>query len=127
MKKFVFFFALALLLVTCNKPLTKYNSNFEGTWYSTPVYNTTFGTFVSDQFTFSGKDGKYKLDCKDTCAPDLCDCLGELTGKAEINKQRNMIRLRGTANRTFVLEAEPYQAANGKWMMDVDGKTYTKQ
>jgi hypothetical protein len=127
MKKIISLILLSFLLITCNKPLTKYNSDFEGTWYSVPVFNTTYSEYVSDQFVFTGKDGSYKIDCRDTCTTNLCNCLGEIKGKSEINRQHNMIRLRGTANRTFVLEAEPYQSANGTWMMEVDGKTYIKQ
>lgn len=120
-------FGLLLFLSACNKPLLQYNSNFEGTWFSEPVYNTTYADWVSDQLVFSGKNGTYYVDCRDTCAPVLCNCSVSLTGRAEINKQRTLIRLDGTSVKTFTLNTEPYQNSSGTWLMEIDGKTYTKQ
>lgn len=115
-----------VLLASCNKPLLKYNSEFEGTWYSEPQYNSVMGKFVSDQFTFSGKTGTYLIDCQDTCAPNLCTCTGTLTGTSEINQQRDKIRLNSQTPRVFELNAEPYQEGS-YWYMEVDGKKYKKQ
>ena len=36
MKKILLFTSVCFLLLACNKPLLKYNSEFEGTWYSEP-------------------------------------------------------------------------------------------
>lgn len=118
---------LFFFLSGCNKPLLKYNNNFEGTWYSEPVFNTTYSDWVSDQLVFSGSNGTYYADCKDTCAPVLCNCITSISGKAEINKQRTLIRINGNSVKTFNLNAEPYQNASGTWMMEIDNKTYTKQ
>jgi hypothetical protein len=126
MKKVFLFVTTCLLLIACNKPLLKYNSNFEGTWYSEPQYNPAFGMFVSDELVFSGKEGSYQVDCKDTCSTNLCACTAKITGTAEINKQRTIIRLNSQTPRTFQLDAEPYEQG-GMWFMEVDGKTYKKQ
>lgn len=126
MKKLFFLTTLALYMFACNKPLLKYNADFEGTWYSEPQYNSTMGVFVSDELTFSGTQGTYQVDCKDTCTTNLCDCTAKLTGKAEVNQQRTMIRLNSQTPRTFNLEEEPYQQGS-TWFMKVDGKTYKKQ
>jgi hypothetical protein len=126
MKKLFFLTTLALCMFACNKPLLKYNADFEGTWYSEPQYNSTMGVFVSDELTFSGTQGTYQVDCKDTCTTNLCDCTAKLTGKAEVNQQRTMIRLNSQTPRTFNLEEEPYQQGS-TWFMKVDGKTYKKQ
>ncbi|MDR0802880.1 hypothetical protein [Fluviicola sp.] len=115
-----------LIFASCNKPLLKYNSAFEGTWYSEPQYNSVLGKFVSDELTFSGKTGAYLIDCQDTCAPNLCTCTEKLTGASEINQQHNKIRLNSQTPRVFELNAEPYQQGNN-WYMEVDGKTYKKQ
>lgn len=128
MKNIRYVVGLLLIITACNKPLLKYNSDFEGTWYSVPVYNTSYSDYVSDQFTFSGKSGRYQVDCRDTCSPDLCNCLTSITGRSEINSQRTLIRLDNSQTpRTFNLDEEPYQDSNGKWFMKVDGKTYVKQ
>lgn len=126
MKKLILLAALSFLLATCNKPLLKYNSDFEGTWFSEPQYNPDLQVFVSDEFTFSGKTGTYQVDCKDTCITNLCSCTGKLTGQSEINKQRTIIRLNSQTPRTFSLDAEPYEQG-GSWYMEIDGKKYKKQ
>lgn len=126
MKKTIFLATLLVVVAACNKPLLKYNSDFEGTWYSEPQYNPDLGVFVSDELVFSGKEGSYQVDCKDTCATNLCDCTAKITGTAEINKQHTIIRLNSQTKRTFQLEAEPYEQS-GSWFMEVDGKTYKKQ
>lgn len=126
MKKIIFLTLTTLFLLACNKPLLKYNSDFEGTWYSEPQYNPTMGVFVSDELYFSGKEGSYQVDCQDTCNTNLCDCTAKITGTPEINKQHTIIRLNSQTPRTFNLDAEPYEQ-NGMWFMEVDGKTYKKQ
>jgi hypothetical protein len=126
MKKILLSTTVCLLLLACNKPLLKYNSNFEGTWYSEPQYNPVLEAFVSDELVFSGKEGSYQVDCKDTCTTNLCECTAKITGTPEINKQRTIIRLNSQTPRTFQLDAEPYEQG-GSWFMEVDGKTYKKQ
>lgn len=126
MKKVFLFVTTCLLLIACNKPLLKYNSNFEGTWYSEPQYNPGLEAFVSDELVFSGKEGSYQVDCKDTCTTNLCECTAKITGTPEINKQRTIIRLNSQTQRTFQLDAEPYEQG-GFWFMKVDGKVYKKQ
>ncbi len=126
MKKTIFLATLLVVVAACNKPLLKYNSDFEGTWYSDPQYNPDLGVFVSDELVFSGKEGSYQVDCKDTCVTNLCDCTAKITGTPEINKQHTIIRLNSQTPRTFQLDAEPYEQS-GFWFMEVDGKTYKKQ
>ncbi len=126
MKKFLFLTSAVFFLLACNKPLLKYNSDFEGTWYSERQYNPDMQAFVSDELVFSGKNGSYQVDCKDTCGTNLCDCTGKLTGTAEINQQRTIIRLNSQIKRTFNLDAQPYEQG-GSWFMEIDGKVYKKQ
>lgn len=126
MKHILLLTAATLLLLACNKPLLKYNSDFEGTWYSETQYNPVLEKFVGDELTFSGKEGTYQVDCKDTCGTNLCDCTGKLTGKAEINQQRTIIRLNSQTPRSMSLDTEPYEQG-GYWFMEVDGKLYKKQ
>lgn len=126
MKKIVFLTTILLVLAACNKPLLKYNSNFEGTWFSETQYNPDLQVFVSDELVFSGKNGSYQVDCKDTCTTNLCECTAKLTGTAEVNQQRTIIRLNSQTPRTFQLDAEPYEQG-GEWYMEIDGKKYKKQ
>lgn len=126
MKKILFLTATILLILACNKPLLKYNGDFEGTWYSTPKYNPDFQKFVSDELSFSGSTGSYQIDCKDTCGVNLCLCTAKLTGTPEINQQRTIIRLNSQTPRTFTVTAEPYEVG-GEWYMEIDGKKYHKQ
>lgn len=126
MRKIFFLTTATLLLLACNKPLLKYNSEFEGTWYSERQYNPDLQVFVSDELVFSGKTGSYQVDCKDTCSANLCDCTAKLTGTSEINQPRTMIRLNSQTPRTFTVDAEPYEQG-GEWYMEIDGKKYHKQ
>ncbi|HRP53053.1 MAG TPA: hypothetical protein PLI97_06040 [Fluviicola sp.] len=123
---FIILSFLLLLLCACNKSLVSYNSDFEGTWFSTPVYNPDFQKFVSDELVFSGKTGTYQSDCADTCSTNLCECTNKITGTAEINDSRSIIRLNGQIKRTFTVIQEPYQQ-DGKWFMKLDNKVYQKQ
>jgi hypothetical protein len=125
--KIGFYLLTALaILAGCNKPLLKYNSDFEGIWFSETQYNPDLQVFVSDELVFSGKNGTYQVDCKDTCTTNLCECTGKLTGVAEVNQQRTIIRLNSQTPRTFQLDAEPYEQG-GEWYMEIDGKKYKKQ
>jgi hypothetical protein len=126
MKKILFATLTTFVLFACNKPLLKYNGDFEGTWYSETQYNPDLQKFVGDELTFSGTTGTYQVDCGDTCGTNLCECTGKLSGKPEINQQRTIIRLNSQTPRTFNLDAEPYQQG-GSWFMKVDGKVYKKQ
>lgn len=121
-------YTLGLLIVfsSCNKVLTDYNKEFEGTWFSEAQYNSVMGKFVSDELVISGNAGTYQSDCKDTCVVNLCDCTNKITGKAEINDKRTIIRLNSQIKRTFFLQQEPYEI-DGKWFMKLDGKVYQKQ
>lgn len=126
MKYYFYILAFLFVAVSCNKTLVKYNGNFEGTWYSESRYDNINETFVRDEFVFSGSNGTYQIDCKDTCETNLCSCVEKLSGRAEINSQKTIIRLVSNFNRTFQLDAEPYEVA-GKWLMKVDGRMYYKQ
>ncbi len=126
MKNLILLAATLLVLAACNKPLLKYNSDFEGTWFSETQYNPDLQVFVSDELVFSGKTGSYQVDCKDTCTTNLCECTAKLTGTAEVNQQRTIIRLNSQTPRTFQLDAEPYEQG-GEWYMEIDGKKYKKQ
>ncbi|AEA44593.1 hypothetical protein [Fluviicola taffensis] len=126
MKKILFLTTAVLFLLACNKPLLKYNADFEGTWYSEAKYNSAFEEFVSDELTFSGTTGTYQVDCRDTCGVNLCTCTAKLSGTPEINQQRTIIRLNSQTPRTFNVTAEPYEVG-GEWYMEIDGKKYHKQ
>jgi hypothetical protein len=126
MKRILLFTSISLVLFACNKPLLKYNSDFEGTWYSEAKYSPDFQVFVCDEFTFSGSSGTYQIDCRDTCGTTLCTCTGKLVGTPEINQQRTIIRLNSQTPRTFNLIKEPYEVG-GEWFMEIDGRNYKKQ
>lgn len=127
MKQLTFtFFIILLTLSSCNKTVVQYNADFEGTWFSEARYDNVNQRFVRDELVFSGKDGSYQIDCPDTCATNLCHCLEKLSGRAEINASKTIIRLIANYSKTFNLDEEPYQAG-GKWLMKIDGRIYYKQ
>jgi hypothetical protein len=126
MKNSIFFLLALLLLSACNKTLIKYNPDFEGTWFSDEKYNSVSSKFVRNELVFSGQNGSFQVDCIDTCETTLCQCAEKLTGRAEINAQRTIIRLVSNFNRTFQIDAEPYQVGE-QWLMKIDGRVYYKQ
>ena len=62
-----------LILLSCNKPATVYNPDFEGKWRS-EVFDTIKGKAVRNEIEISGKDGVYRSNCGTICEPKLCDC-----------------------------------------------------
>jgi hypothetical protein len=120
-----FIAAAFLVFVSCNKKLGDYNENFIGTWHTEWAPLTT-GDSVANEIVIKSNDAAYRYSCETVCAPNLCDCLGQQTGKPVINDGHTLIRI-GSKYQPLSLDTEPYQDAQGNWVMQVGGLTYYKQ
>ena len=68
MIKALFVFNLTIVLVlgvsACNKPVYKYNPDFEGTWHTVEVYDDVLDKMVQSEIVIDGADGSYKNTCE---------------------------------------------------------------
>ncbi|MES2798436.1 MAG: hypothetical protein V4638_00340 [Bacteroidota bacterium] len=126
MKKLIFITAVGLTLLTiaCNKFLFEYNSDFEGTWKTIPVYDSVLNSNVQSEIVIDGKEGSFKNACQ-PCGPDLCNCIDVQFGKAVVNLSNDQIRI-GSGSYPLTIDEEPYYQ-DTVWVMKVHGLTYYKQ
>ncbi len=112
----------------CNKPVYKYNKDFEGNWFSEKRFESLFNDSVQSQIYINGGDGKFNNSCPDLCLPDLCGCISSQSGKAVMNTSKTQMKI-GSAQGTQPLRIneEPYQDEFGNWKMQVNELVYTKQ
>lgn len=115
----------SLLILSCNKPVYKYNPNFEGTWQTVPVYDSLLNYESTSEIVIDGEDGSFKNSCK-TCVDELCECLNFQTGKAVMNDKKTQMRI-GSNGTALVINEEPNIDSNGDWTMVVQGLRYYKQ
>lgn len=112
----------------CNKPVYKYNKDFEGNWFSEKRFESIFNDSVQNQILIKGGDGKYNNSCPDLCLPDLCGCIGIQSGKAVMNSSKTEMKIGSTqGTQPLRINKEPYQDAFGNWKMEVNEQSYTKQ
>lgn len=119
---------LFFVLFACNKPVYKYNKDFEGNWYTDRIYDTYLNDTVRSQIYIDGKKGKFNNTCLEVCAPDLCECISKEEGNAEMNSSKTQMKI-GSANgsKPLIINKEPYQETDGSWKMEVNNLIYTKQ
>ncbi len=115
----------SLLLFSCNKPVYKYNPNFEGTWRTIPVYDSILQYETTSEIVINGKDGSFKNSCK-SCGVDLCDCLNVQSGRAVMNDKKTQMRF-GSNGTALTINEEPNIDGNGLWTMKIQGIRYYKQ
>jgi hypothetical protein len=108
------------IIVACNKPVYKYNADFEGTWRSLVVYDTILNSNVVSEILIDGEDGWYKNTCS-PCGTDLCNCISTQVGKAVMNTSRSSNSL------VLTIQEEPNIDTNGVWTMKIQGLRYYKQ
>lgn len=125
MRSFILLCFLSLLFVSCNKPVYKYNSEFEGTWRTLLVYDDILDTEVMSEIVIQGEDGTYKNTCR-PCGTELCDCLNTHVGKAVMNSSRTQMRI-GSSNYALRIDEEPNVDGNGLWTMKIQGLRYYRQ
>lgn len=118
----------SILLIACNKSVTKYNKDFEGNWFTDTVYDSVIEDSSRSQILIDGQDGKLNNSCVDVCLPDLCGCISSQAGKAEMNSDKTQMKI-GSAKGTqpLTINQEPFQDSDGKWKMEINGRVYTKQ
>lgn len=121
---------LILLLAShssCNKKLSAYNKDFIGTWRTAIITDTTINAVVASEIVIEKRDGIFNNTCKDTCGERLCDCVSYQSGRAVINFSKDRIKIGSSSTYTLTINKEPYQDANGKWLMVIENLTYHKQ
>jgi hypothetical protein len=116
---------IGFLITSCNKPVYKYNKDFEGTWQTELVYDELFETYVMSEIVIDGEDGTFKNACS-PCSEGLCDCLNTHVGKAVMNSSRTQMRI-GSSNYALSIDEEPNMNSSGVWTMKVQGLRYYRQ
>ena len=132
MKKFKLNISIILLstlvILACNKPVYKYNKEFEGNWFTDRLYDENLNDTVRSQILIDGVDGRFNNTCLDECLPDLCGCISKQAGKAIINSSKTQMKFGSATNAIpMTINEEPYQDATGKWKMKINDLTYTRQ
>lgn len=112
---------LIATLSTCKKYVGDYDSNYIGEWHS-EAFETPSGQ-REIYIRIDGKNSEYGFLCEINC--NSCICQELTTGKAFINKKRNILAIGGFNKKTFKLNIEkhPYQNTAGNWefVIKLDG------
>jgi hypothetical protein len=125
-KKFSCSFLLLLgFLSSCNKPVYKYNSDFEGNWRTAVIYDTILNKNVMSEIVIDGPDGTYSNTC-DPCGVDLCNCISSQVGKAVMNTSRTQMKI-GSNSYALTIQQEPTVNALGQTTIIIRNQTYYKQ
>ncbi len=125
-KKFILSFLLLLVsLTSCNKPVYKYNSDFEGKWRTQLIYDTILNKNVMSEIVIDGADGTFSNTC-DTSGVDLCNCISYQVGKAVMNTSKTQMKI-GSKSYALTIQEEPSVNAIGLWTMKVQNLTYYRQ
>lgn len=126
MKKTLFLLLIASgLFYACNKPVYKYNADFEGVWKTDIIFDTILNMNVRSELIIDGADGSFKNTCS-PCGTDLCNCVSNQYGKAVMNSSRTQMRI-GSSNYPLRIDDEPYQNSSGIWTMKIQGLVYHRQ
>ena len=127
MKKAFFVVNLAVLLIisvaSCNKPVYKYNADFEGTWRTVTVYDTILDKIVQSEIVIDGKDGSFKNTCEPCNTNELCNCVSFQVGKAVMNDTKTQMRI-GSNGFPLTIDQEPKVNSSGVWTIIIKGQTY---
>lgn len=115
----------ASFIVGCDKPVYKYNPDFEGIWRTLPQYDSILNYSTLNEIVINGSDGSYKSTCT-PCGSDLCNCIVTQAGKAVMNDSKTQMRM-GSNGYALTIEEEPNVDINGEWTMKVQGFRYYKQ
>lgn len=125
MRSFIVISLLLFLFIACNKPVYKYNQDFEGTWKTELVYDEVLEANVMSEIVIDGEDGSFKNTCR-PCSAGLCDCLNTHVGKAVMNSSRTQMRI-GSSNYALRIDEEPNIDSSGIWTMKIQGLRYYRQ
>ena len=114
--------ALLFILWACNKPVYKYNSDFEGNWRTAVIYDTILNKNVMSEIVIDGADGTFSNTC-DTIGVDLCNCISYQVGKAVMNTSKTQMKI-GSKSYALTIQEEPSVNSIGLWTMKVQNLTY---
>lgn len=117
---------MVILLSACNKPVYKYNKDFEGVWRSVEVYDSLLGKSVRSEIIIDGADGKFSNTC-DFIDNEFCNCISSSVGKAVMNNDKTQIKIGSTNSFPLTVNEEPYVDSNGIWTMKVQGLIFLRQ
>ena len=118
-------FLAFMALTACDKPVFKYNSDFEGTWRTIQVYDSVLQYITMSELIIDGADGSYKNSCA-ICSAELCNCVSTQVGKAVVDNNRTHMRM-GSNGYPLSIDEEPNVDGNGNWTMKIQGQRFYKQ
>ncbi|MFT5777630.1 MAG: hypothetical protein ACI837_000578 [Crocinitomicaceae bacterium] len=119
-------FSLLFIVSACDKPVIKYNSDFEGQWRTILVYDSLLQVNVMNEIVIEGKDGSFKNTCA-PCGADLCNCLNSSVGKATMNSSKTHMKIGSSNSYPLEIQEEPNIDSTGTWTMLIHGLRYYKQ
>lgn len=117
---------LTVLLIACNKPVYKYNKDFEGVWRTDNIYDSLLNKSVRSEIVIDGADGKFSNTC-DFIDNEFCNCISSSVGKAVMNSSKTQMKIGSTSSFPLTIDEEPSVNANGIWTMKIQGLTYYRQ
>lgn len=117
---------LIFLMYSCNKPVYKYNSEFEGIWRTVVIYDSLLNANTCSEIFIDGEDGTFKNTCN-PCGLDLCNCVSTQAGKAVMNSSKTHMKIGSSNNMVLIIDEEPNIDANGLWTMKIRGLRYYRQ
>lgn len=120
------FLGLALLVATCNKPVYKYNSDFEGIWRTPVIYDSILNKNILKEIVIDGDEGSFKNTCE-PCGTDLCNCVSTQYGKAVMNADKTQMRIGSSSSYVLTIQEEPNIDSTGLWTMKIQGSRYYRQ
>jgi len=101
--------------------------DFVGQWRTDVINDTFLNEAIRSEIIIEDKDGIYNNSCKNVCEDQLCDCISTQSGRAVVSFDKKSMKIGSTNSLTLSIDEEPYQDANGKWVMKINGLTYYKQ
>ena len=119
--------AISLLLFACNKPVYKYNADFQGKWQTIPVYDSLLNATTMSEILIDGEDGSFKNSCNPCANQELCNCISVQIGKAVMNSTKTHMKIGSSNSYQLSIDEEPKVDANGVWTMKIQGLKYFRQ
>lgn len=113
------------ILTACNKPVYKYNPDFEGIWRTAVINDTILNKNVQSEIVIDGAEGSYRNTCE-PCGTDLCNCVSYQSGKAVMNDSKTQMKI-GSNGYPLIIQEEPTKNAQGVWQMKIGNLYYYRQ
>jgi hypothetical protein len=118
--------SLCLAVLSCNKAVIDYNSDFKGHWKTGVIPEPGTGVEVESHFLISDTHNEFGLHCKPNCFN--CECTKYVQGRAQVNTDRSKMRIGQSGNTyTVTITKEPYLTSDSSWVCELNGVVYYKQ